>query len=94
MSGGLDNFAGESDDSGAEPTKTTYYQFENPEHPESKEFDNPERAAEHFQAARYVQDYLGTQRHALVGEFLVAVQAIEDEDDEEPLQDLVDRLVD
>lgn len=88
----LDNFTGESEDTSAGPTKTTYYQFENPNHPDSKEHDDPETAARHFDAARYVQNRLGTDRHNLVGEFLVAVQQIEEDGDDSKLKSLVDRL--
>lgn len=88
----LDGFTGDDSDTSGGPTKTTYYQFENPEHPDSKEFDDPETAKRHFDAARYVQQALGTDRHNLVGEFLVAVQVLEDDNDESQLQNLVERL--
>lgn len=88
----LDNFTGESDASSAQPPKTTYYQFENPDHPESKEHDDPDVAKRHFEAARYVQNRLGTDRHNLVGEFLVAVHDIEEDDDPSELEALVERL--
>ena len=87
----LDNYSNDDDSSGG-PKKTTYYQFENPSHPESKEFANPERAQEHFDAAQYVQTQLGTDRHGLVGEFLVAVQQLDQNDDDQPLKDLVEKL--
>jgi|APHM01.1.fsa_nt_gi hypothetical protein len=63
----LDNYSNDDESSGG-PKKTTYYQFENPSHPESKEFADPERAQKHFDAAQYVQTKLGTDRHGLVGE--------------------------
>lgn len=87
----LDNYSDSSDDSGG-PTKTTYYQFENPSHPDSKEFDDPETAQTQFDAAQYVQNKLGTDRHNLVGEFLIAVRALDEDENEEPLQELVERL--
>lgn len=88
---GLNDYSGGEDSDGG-PKKTTYYQFENPNHPESKEFADPDTAQKHYDAARYVQGQLGTDRHGLVGEFLVAVQALEQDDDEEPLQNLVGQL--
>lgn len=88
----LDNFAGEEDGSSSGPPKTTYYQFENPEHPDSKEHDNPDTAKRHFDAARYVQQRLGTDRHNLVGEFLVGVHELEEDDDPSHLEGLIERL--
>lgn len=88
----LDNFTGESEESSGGPPRTTYYQFENPDHENSKEFDDPETAKEHFQAARYVQNRLGTQRHDLVGKFLVAVYEVEENDNDEELQQLVEAV--
>jgi len=88
----LDGFTGDDSDTSGGPTKTTYYQFENPEHPDSKEFEDPETAKRHFDAARYVQQALGTDRHNLVGEFLVSVQILEEDGDPEELQSLVQRL--
>lgn len=88
----LDSFTGDSEDTSGGPTKTTYYQFENPDHPDSKEFENPDVAKRHFDAARYVQERLGTDRHNLVGEFLVAVQQVEEEGDDDALKALVERL--
>jgi len=87
----LDNYSSDSDGDGG-PKKTTYYQFENPSHPDSKEFADPERAQEHFNAAQYVQTQLGTDRHGLVGEFLVAVQNLDRDDDDEDLKELVEKL--
>lgn len=87
----LDNYSEESDSSGG-PKKTTYYQFENPSHPDSKEFANPERAQEQFDAAQYVQGQLGTDRHGLVGDFLIAVEHLDRDDDDGPLKDLVEKL--
>ena len=89
---GVDNFSGDNNSASGGPTRTTYYQFEKPDHPDSKEFEDPEEAKQQFRAARYIQDRLGTDRHNLVGEFLVAVHALEDEGDEEELQQLVERL--
>lgn len=88
----LDNFTSGAEESSGGPPKTTYYQFENPDHPDSKEFDDPEVAKRHFDAARYVQQRLGTDRHNLVGEFLVAVHELEDDGDDAQLQSLVERL--
>jgi len=88
----LDGFQGEGEESSSGPTKTTYFQFENPDHPDSKEFENPEIARKHFRAARYIQSRMGTDRHNLVGEFLAAVHAMEEEGDEEPLQAVIDKL--
>ena len=89
---GVDNFSGDNNSTSGGPTRTTYYQFENPEHPDSKEFEDPEEAKRQFRAARFIQDRLGTDRHNLVGEFLVAVYEYEEEGDQEPLQNLVERL--
>lgn len=89
---GVDNFSGSDNSTSGGPTRTTYYQFENPDHPDSKEFDDPEEAAKQFKAARFIQDRLGTDRHNLVGEFLVAVHTYEEEDDDSELKELVDRL--
>jgi len=89
---GVDNFSGSDNSTSGGPTRTTYYQFENPEHPDSKEFDDPEEAAKQFNAARFIQDRLGTDRHNLVGEFLVAVHKYEEDGDDEDLQNLVQRL--
>jgi hypothetical protein len=88
----LEGFSGDESDASGGPTKTTYYQFENPEHPDSKEFEDPETAKRHFDAARYVQQKLGTDRHNLVGEFLVAVQIFETDEDPSQLQSLIERL--
>lgn len=88
----LDSFTSESEESSGGPTKTTYFQFENPDHPDAKEFDDPERAKRHFDAAQYVQQRLGTDRHNLVGEFLVAVQEGEEDGDWDRLENLVSRL--
>jgi hypothetical protein len=88
----LDSFTGDNDDTSGGPTKTTYYQFKNPDHPQTKEFEDPDVGRRHFDAARYVQERLGTDRHNLVGEFLVAVQKIEEDGDESDLQSLVERL--
>jgi len=89
---GVDNFSGENNSTSGGPTRNTYYQFENPDHPDSKDFDDPEEAKRQFKAARYIQDRLGTDRHNLVGKFLIAVQAYEEDGDEEELQELVDQL--
>ena len=89
---GVDNFGGDDNDTAGIGPRTTYFQFENPEHPDSKEFSNPEEAKEQFDAARYIQDRLGTDRHNLVGEFLIAVVESEEEGDNEELQKLVERL--
>ena len=89
---GVDNFSGENNSTSGGPTRTTYYQFENPDHPDSKEFEDPEEAKRQFQAARYIQDRLGTDRHNLVGEFLVAVHQYEEDGDDSELQNLVERL--
>lgn len=89
---GVENFSGDNNSTSGGKTRTTYYQFENPEHPDSKEFEDPEVAKRQFDAARYIQQQLGTDRHNLVGEFLVAVAELEQDGDEEALQDLVDRL--
>lgn len=89
---GLDGFSGSADEGNTSQTKTTYFQFENPDHPDSKEFDDPEEAATQYNAARYIQDKLGPDRHNLVGNFLVAVYELEENGDEEPLQNLASRL--
>lgn len=88
----LDNFTGDNEESTGGQKKTTYYQFENPDHPDSKEFDDPELAKRHYDAARFVQNYLGTDRHNLVGEFLVGVQELEEDGDDSTLQSVVERL--
>ena len=87
----LDNYSNDDESSGG-PKKTTYYQFENPSHPDSKEFADPDVAQRHFDAAQYVQSQLGTDRHGLVGEFLVAVEELDRSDDDGPLKDLVEKL--
>lgn len=87
----LDSYADDSSSDGG-PKKTTYYQFENPSHPQSKEFADPDEAQKHFNAAQYVQSQLGTDRHGLVGEFLVAVEQLDREDNDEPLKELVEKL--
>lgn len=87
----LDNYSNDDGGSGG-PTKTTYYKFENPQHPESKEHEDPETAQEQFDAAQYIQNKLGTDRHNLVGEFLVSVRALDEDDDAEPLKSLTERL--
>ena len=89
---GVDNFSGSDNSTSGGPTRTTYYQFENPDHPDSKEFENPEEAKRQFNAASFIQDRLGTDRHNLVGEFLVAVHKYEEDGDDEDLQNLVQRL--
>jgi hypothetical protein len=89
---GVDNFSGDSNSTSGGPTRTTYYQFENPEHPDSKTFDDPEVAKRQFDAARYIQKRLGTDRHNLVGEFLVAVHQYEEDGDDDGLQNLVERI--
>jgi len=89
----LDNYSNNESGSGG-PTKTTYYKFENPQHPESKEHEDPETAQEQFDAAQYIQTKLGTDRHNLVGEFLVAVRALDEDDDDEALKALIDQLRD
>lgn len=80
-----------STDDGTGP-KTTYFQFQNPNHPGSKEHDNPEQAQMHFKAARFIQNRLGPNRHNLVGDFLVAVYQYEENGDEEALQEVIDRI--
>jgi len=87
----LGNF-NESEDGSTGRTKTSYFQFENPDHPDSKEFDNPEQARRHYQAARFIQDAMGTNRHDLVGEFLYAVEELEKNDNEEPLKEFTEKL--
>jgi hypothetical protein len=91
---GLDGFSGSSDEGNTSQTKTTYFQFENPDHPDSKEFDDPESAAEHYEAARYIQDKLGPDRHNLVGNFILGVYHLEENDDAEKLQNVVSQLRD
>lgn len=88
---GLNDYSEDEGGSGG-PTRTTYYKFENPNHPESKEFEDPEKAQLQFEAAQYIQNQLGTDRHNLVGEFLVAVQDLHRNGEEESLQELVTRL--
>lgn len=90
----LDNFSGDESSTSTTEPKTTYYQFENPAHEDSKEFDDPEHARRQFKAARYVQDRLGTDRHNLVGEFLIGVMEAEQNDNPDHLQEVVERIVD
>lgn len=89
---GLQSFSGDEEDSSGGPTKTTYFQFENPEHPDSKEFDDPETAKRHFDAAQFIQQQMGTDRHNLVGEFLVGVQDYVQDGDDSHLKNVVERL--
>jgi len=88
----LDGFTGDSEEGNTSQTKTTYFQFENPSHPDSKEFDDPEKAEVQYTAARYIQDKLGPDRHNLIGQFLVAVKALEEDEDDSNLQELVNQL--
>ena len=87
---GLNDYSGEGSEGG--PKKSTYYKFENPSHPESKEFAEPDQAQEHYDAARFIQSQLGNDRHGLVGTFLVAVRELEQNDNEEPLKQLFSQL--
>jgi len=89
---GLDGFSGSQEEGNTSQTKTTYFQFQNPDHPDSKDFDDPESAQEQYQAARYIQDKLGPDRHNLVGNFLIAVYNLEENEDDEMLKQLVDQL--
>lgn len=90
---GVENFSDESTDNDSSRPRTTYYQFENPDHPDSKEnFKDPEKARNQYNAARSIQDEMGTDRHNLVGEFLVAVNAMQEEGDTEQLDAFVEAL--
>jgi len=73
-------------------TKTTYYQFENPSHEDSKDHEDPQEAERHFRAAKYIQERLGPDRHRLVGEFLWAVMQFEENGEEEALQNVVEQV--
>jgi hypothetical protein len=56
------------------PPREVIYSFENPDHPDSAGFHNQEEALQRYRAARYIQGRLGTDRHDLVDDFLIAVQ--------------------
>lgn len=88
----LNDYAGDDGGSGTTETRTTYFQFENPNHPDSKEFSDPEQAQKHFEAARFIQGKMGTKRIDLVGDFLWGVYQFEENDDPEPLKELVQEL--
>lgn len=90
---GLNDYSGGEESDGG-PNKTTYFQFQNPRHPESKEFADPDRAQRHYDAAQFVQGQLGSDRNIVVGEFLDSIRELEQNDNEEPLQQLVQQLRD
>ena len=56
------------------PPREVICSFENPDHPDSTGFHNQEEALQRYRAARYIQGRLGTDRHDLVDDFLIAVQ--------------------
>lgn len=90
---GVDDFSEDSTTNEDTGPKTTYYQFQNPDHPGTKDsFNNPEKAREHYDAARSIQEELGTDRHHLVGEFLSAVDEMNRTGDEEQLHDFIETL--
>lgn len=88
---GLNDYSGGEDSDGG-PKKTTYFQFQNPSHPEAKEFADPEKAQRHYDAAMFLQNQLGSDRNNVIGEFASAIEQLEKNDNEEPLQQLVQQL--
>lgn len=73
------------------PPREVIYSFENPDHPDSAGFHNQEEALQRYHAAHYIQGRLGTDRHNLVGDFLIAVQKNEEGVDR-ALQEFVERV--
>lgn len=76
------------------PPKTTSVTWMNPEHPDAVQydFDDPNLQKEMFDAARYIQSRLRVHRMQLFGRFAIAVKELEDNDNPEPLEELVDDL--
>lgn len=90
---GVDDFSEDGTANNSTGPQTTYYQFQNPDHPDSKDsFDEPEKARRQFDAARSIQDEMGTDRHNLVGEFLVAVDHMQETGDTEQLENFIETL--
>jgi len=73
------------------PPREVIYSFENPDHPDSTGFHNREEALQRYRAARYIQGRLGTDRHNLVGDFLIAVQK-QEEGEDRALEEFVRRV--
>jgi hypothetical protein len=73
------------------PPREVIYSFENPDHPDSTGFHNREEALQRYRAARYIQGRLGTDRHNLVGDFLIAVQK-QKEGEDRALEEFVRRV--
>lgn len=85
---GLDSYV----DDDAQQQKQTHVTFPNPAHPDtSANHASEEDMLAHFQSANAIQDSR-VNRKAIVGDFLVAVDAALHEDDEEALEEFFDEL--
>jgi hypothetical protein len=89
----FDDFSSGSESSSTSETQTKYFQFPNPDHPDvTKTFDDPETQRRHFQAAKFIQNQMGPDRHNLVGEFLAGVHTLAEEGDEEHLDTVIEQI--
>lgn len=85
---GLDSYV----DEGENQQKQTHVTFPNPDHPDtSGNHASQEDMRAHFRAANAIQDSQ-VNRKAIVGDFLVAVDAALHENNEEALEEFFSRL--
>lgn len=86
------NMARKSNSKDKHEPKTTYFQFENPKHPETRNLNTSEEAYDMFQAARFLQDKLGDKSNIVIGHFLIGIQELEDNNNSKPLEKLFTQL--
>lgn len=82
-----------TDSDESEEPKTTRVTFHNPEEGDLPNiYEQEDTARQHFEAARYIQEEIGSGRTKLFGDFAVAVQQFEEEDDLSELLNLYTKL--
>jgi hypothetical protein len=87
--GGLDDYRS----SGRGQQKQTHVTFPNPQHPDvSADYADDETMEQHFRAANNVQDS-AVDRKLICGDFLAAIDEMQQEDDNEALRTFFHELL-
>jgi hypothetical protein len=78
----------------SEVQRSTTIEIENPEHPENFRHQHvpKELLTEMFEAGEWAQECLGPQRSLVVGDFLMCLKQAEQDDNYEPLYNLIEEL--
>lgn len=74
--------------------RATTIEIPNPEHPENFQphLASDALARDMFEAGKWAQQYLGPQRALVVGDFLMCLKQAEQDDNYEPLYNLIEEL--